>query len=61
MGLPPNHPKLDHVSIETIGFWGYLHFRKPPFYGFRNHYHLTEDVLDYNYLILRGSCHDMEI
>ena len=27
----PNHPKLDHFSIETHGDLGYLHFRNSPF------------------------------
>ena len=22
MGFPPNHPKLNHFSVETYGFWG---------------------------------------
>ena len=26
----PNHPKLDHFSIETYGF-GVTHFKKPPY------------------------------
>jgi len=29
MGLPPNHPKLDHLSIETWLKWD-PHFKKPP-------------------------------
>ena len=22
LGVPPNHAKLDHLSVETYGFWG---------------------------------------
>ena len=29
-GTPPNHPKLDHFSIETHVFLEILHFEKPP-------------------------------
>ena len=34
IGVLPSHPKLDHFSIETRGFWGtpwYPHFRNPPY------------------------------
>ena len=31
MGAPSNHPKLDHLSIETHGFGGPPFFRKPPY------------------------------
>jgi hypothetical protein len=30
MGLPPNHPKLDHFSIETHGFGGNPIVGTPP-------------------------------
>ena len=30
MGVPPNHPKLDHLSIETYGFGVPPWLRKPP-------------------------------
>lgn len=31
MGLPPNHPKLDHVSIESHGFGGNPIVGTPPY------------------------------
>ena len=30
MGVPPNHPKLDHVSIETDCF-EIPHLKNPPY------------------------------
>ena len=33
IGVPPNHPELDHFSIETYGDLRYHHFRNPPYGG----------------------------
>ena len=33
MGVPPNHSKLEHFSIETNGDWGSSIFRNPPNIG----------------------------
>ena len=34
MGVPPNHQKNDHVSVETNGDLGILHFKIPPNHRF---------------------------
>ena len=31
IGVPPNHPELDHFRVETCVL-GFLHFRKPQFF-----------------------------
>jgi hypothetical protein len=37
MGVPPNHPKLDHFGIETYGDLGISHFQNLQVYPIKSH------------------------
>ena len=59
MGVPPTHPKLDHVSIETIGDLGILHFQKPPYEYHEYGCKARSNTSGKNAIVVEDACWDV--